>query len=344
MRPIEVTALTAGEFDPSRRFRVCQFVDGLRTRGIDVTELHPFFSKYAAAPIAQLGFIWTAGKILARVPGVAAARGADITWLQRELIPGRFTLERYAGRRILLDIDDAVWMDRRGEKAIEQVAKHSAGVIAGNNFLGDFFRRRGIRVWIVPTSVDTSRWKPLPANDRATWTIGWMGTASNLQYLGSIEEPIAEFLRRHNDAELLVVSDRAPAFNQIPEHRWRFERWSPAREVEQVQQMNVGLMPLAATDWERGKCGLKMLTYMAAGAPTIATPVGISEEIMARSTVGVLARTDRDWYEALETLYQDRALAIQLGQAGRQLVEAEYSVKHNVDKLANIFHQVANEL
>lgn len=343
MQPIEVTALTAGEFDPSRRFRICQFVDGLKMRGIDVTELHPFFSKYAAAPVAQLGFIWTAGKIFARMPGVAAARNADITWLQRELIPGRFTLERYAGRRILLDVDDAVWMDRRGEEAIEQVARHSSGVIAGNNFLGDFFRRRGLRVWIVPTSVDTNRWKPSPVSKRVKWTIGWSGTASNLKYLYSIEEPLRHFLDSHRDAELLVVSERAPAFSQIRAGRWRFERWSPDREVELVQQMDVGLMPLASTDWERGKCGLKMLTYMAVGVPTIASPVGVSENIIRQSTVGFLAPSNNDWCQALETLHSDRALGKRLGECGRQLVEAEYSVSHNVDKLAEIFRLVANE-
>jgi len=343
VQPIEVTALTAGEFDPSRRFRICQFVDGLKTRGIDVTELHPFFSKYAAAPIAQLGFIWTAGKIFARMPGVAAARNADITWLQRELIPGRFTLERYAGRRILLDIDDAVWMDRRGEEAIEQVARHSSGVIAGNDFLGDFFRQRGLRVWIVPTSVDTNRWRPSPVRAHAKWTLGWSGTASNLKYLYSIEEPLADFLDSHGDAELLVVSESKPTFKQIPAGRWRFERWSPEREVELVQQMDVGLMPLASTDWERGKCGLKMLTYMAVGVPTIASPVGISEDIIRDSRVGFLARSSHQWYQALETLHQDRALATRLGKSGRQLVEAEYSVTRNVDKLADIFRQVAHE-
>ena len=343
MQPIEVTALTAGEFDPSRRFRICQFVDGLKKRGIDVTELHPFFSKYAAAPIAQLGFIWTAGKIFARMPGVAAARSADITWLQRELIPGRFTLERYAGRRILLDIDDAVWMDRRGEEAIEQIAKHSSGVIAGNNFLGDFFRQRGLRVWIVPTSVDTERWKPSSTRAHDKWTIGWSGTTSNLNYLYSIEEPLSDFLASHQDAELLVVSDSVPTFNHIPAGRWRFEPWSPDREVDFVQQMDVGLMPLAFTDWERGKCGLKMLTYMAVGLPTVASPVGISEDIIRQSTVGLLASSNHDWYQALETLHRHSALGRRMGESGRQLVEAEYSVSHNVDKLAEIFRQVAHE-
>jgi glycosyltransferase involved in cell wall biosynthesis len=86
-----------------------------------------------------------------------------------------------------------------------------------------------------------------------------------------------------------------------------------------------------------------MLTYMAVGVPTIASSVGTSEDIMRQSTVGFPARSSHDWYQALETLHHDRALGTRLGKCGRQLVEAEYSVTHNVDKLAEIFRLVANE-
>ncbi|MCA1636186.1 MAG: glycosyltransferase [Acidobacteria bacterium] len=344
-RQITVTALTAGRYDPSRRFRVCQFVAQLARRGIGVTEYHPAFSKYTAAPVAQLGILWTAAKILARVPGLAAARVSDITWLQRELIPGRSTLERFAGRKLLFDVDDAVWMGQHG-RDIERIVERSRGVIAGNEFLADYFRGLGARVWVVPTCVDTQKWRPAASDDgseRAEWTVGWSGTASNLKYLYAIEEPLAEFLDGRPQARLLVVSDAAPRFTKIPRPRWQFERWSPASEVRQVRQMDVGLMPLAATDWERGKCGLKMLTYMAVGAPTVVSPVGTCDEIMRQSEVGIAAATASDWYDALGRLFDDRALAARLGAAGRRLVEAQYSVRRHAVTLAGIFRQVADE-
>jgi glycosyltransferase involved in cell wall biosynthesis len=343
VRNIKVTALTAGRDDPSRRFRVAQFIAPLAQLGIDVAEYHPFFSKYTPAPVPQLGFVWTAGKILARVPGVASARFADLTWLQRELVPGRLTLENFAGRKLLFDVDDAVWIRQRGGDAVERIVERSRGVIAGNEFLADYFRRRGARVWIVPTCVDTAKWKPATEKARAEWTIGWSGTASNLKYLATIEGPLAEFLDCHPDARLLVVSDREPSFSRIPRSRWRFERWSAANEVRQAQQLDVGLMPLAATDWERGKCGLKMLTYMAVGAPAIASPVGVCDEIMRQANIGIAATTNDDWYKALVCLYEDHALAARLGAAGRQLVDACYSVDRHTEALAKVFRQVAEE-
>lgn len=343
MRKIKVAALTAGRHDPSRRFRVCQFVGPLASHGVEVTDHHPLVNKYAGAPVARLGFAWTAAKALARVPGVAAARRADVTWLQRELIPGRLTLERLAGRRLVFDVDDAVWTGQRGDD-IERLAALARGVIAGNEFLADYFRPRARRVWVVPTCVDTGRWRPAARDGvRDGWVVGWSGTASNLKYLYAVEEALAAFLRDRPDARLLVVSDAEPRLSKIPRGRWRFERWSPAEEVRQVQRMDAGLMPLAATEWERGKCGCKLLTYMSVAVPSVATPVGAGAEIMGRGEVALAATTPGDWYNALARLYEDRALAARLGAAGRRLVEEHYSVARHAGTLAGIFRQVAEE-
>jgi glycosyltransferase involved in cell wall biosynthesis len=334
--------LTASRHDPSRRFRVSQFVAPLARQGIDLVDYYPRIGKYTPAPVPQLGFVWTAGKLLARLPGVAAGRASDITLLQRELVPGRRTFEKLTGRRLLFDVDDAVWLGQHSD-AIEHIVDGCRGVIAGNEFLADYFRRLGARVWVVPTSVDTDVWKPAPKREGAEWVVGWSGTWSNLQYLYALEEPLADFLTRRTDARLLVVSDREPRFEKIPDECWRFERWSPEQEVRQVQQMDAGLMPLAATDWERGKCGCKMLTYMAVGAATIASPVGVGGEILRQGEVGCAAVTKDDWYNALVRLFDDRELTARLGAAGRALLEERYSVRRNAAALAEIFRQVAGE-
>lgn len=341
MHRLRVTALTAGRDDPSRRFRVSQFIAPLARRGIDLTDYYPRIGKYTPAPFAQLGYVWTAGKLLARLPGVVAGRRGDITLLQRELIPGRRTLEKFAGR-LLFDVDDAVWLTQHAN-SIDRLAGDSRGVIAGNEFLANYFRGLGARVWVVPTSVDAEVWTPAPKRERDEWVVGWSGTASNLKYLYALEEPLADFLTRHRDAKLLVVSDREPRFEKLPRHCWRFERWSPAEEVRQVQRMDIGLMPLAATDWERGKCGCKMLTYMAVGAATIASPVGVGGDILRQGEVGCAAVTNVDWYNALGRLYADRELASKMGATGRALLEERYSVHQNAAALADIFRQVADE-
>jgi glycosyltransferase involved in cell wall biosynthesis len=332
---LKVTALTLGKNDPSSRFRVRQFINPLHQSGIRVAEHYLPLAPYKLARIAPLGLI-------ARLPGVVASRAADITWLRRELITGKTTVERFAGGKRLFDVDDAIWLTGAPSFS-ERIVNHCDGVIAGNRFLAQHYERVGARVWIVPTSIDTNEWRPQTTRrESEEWTIGWIGTWSNAKYLRLVEQPLADFLAEHSDARLLIVCDRKPAFTRIPTNRWHFSRWSPDREIRLVQEMDVGLMPLEDTEWSRGKCGFKMLSYMAVGLPVVVSPYGANEEILSHGDVGFAARTPSDWYEALQRLYEDREMASRMGKAGRGVVEERYSVERNVKLLAHIFHEVAN--
>ncbi|MEA2173502.1 MAG: hypothetical protein QOD00_1094 [Blastocatellia bacterium] len=332
---IKVTALTSSRNDPSTRFRVRQFISPLRELGIDVSEHYPLISKYRTERLPLL-------TMLTRVPGMLAARFSDITWLGRELVSGRRTLEFFAGKKRLFDVDDAIWLVYPHAFS-EEIAQRCDGVIAGNNFLAEHYRERGARrVWVVPTSVDTDIWRPAPKREKKDWTIGWTGTWSNLKYLYAVEEPLADFLVQHTDARLLIVCDRRPRFERIPLDRWEYVAWSPQTEVGPVQLMDAGLMPLADTEWARGKCAFKMLSYMASGVPVVASPVGVNQEIFQKAPVGFPAVTREDWHASLLKLYKDREAATVMGQQGRKIVEQYYSVKNSAIMLAKIFQEVAD--
>ena len=108
-----------------------------------------------------------------------------------------------------------------------------------------------------------------------------------------------------------------------------------------VREMDVGLMPLEDSDIAHGKCGFKMLSYMAVGLPVVVTPVGANTEILAHDELGFAASTPGDWYQALKCLYADRELGARMGSTGRRVAEEHYSVKSNVVKLVEIFREVA---
>src|SRR4028119_290829 len=177
---IKVTALTSGKHWPSSRFRIRQFIEPLSRLGVRVGEHSPypqFFNKYAGAPISGLGPVWTGGKMLARLPGLIASHSSHITWFERELVPAKFTLERFAGARRLFDVDDTIWL-ANNRPFSEEIVSRCYGVIAGSRFLANHYEKQGARVWIVPTSVDTMLWRPPEKPKSAEWTIGWTGTAS----------------------------------------------------------------------------------------------------------------------------------------------------------------------
>ena len=334
---IRVAALTSGKNVPSSRFRVRQFIQPLSNLGIQVTEYPLRVTKYTPVGLGHFG---NAVKSFARLPGLRASRASDITWLERELVPARSTLERFAGNKQVFDVDDAIWLNGDSNFS-EEIARRSVGVIAGNQFLADHYKSVAARVWVVPTSIDTERWKPLPKKENDAWIIGWIGTSSNLKYLHDIEGPLADFLTQHPGTRLRIVSDKRPSFKRIPSGSWSFAYWSGDNEVRHVQEMDVGLMPLPDTEWARGKCAFKMIAYMATGIAVVVSPTGVNAEILQQANVGIPAATDNEWFDALERLYYEREYASTLGQAGRKLVESSYSVSKNAPLLAEIFQEVA---
>lgn len=336
---IRVAALTSGWNVPSSRFRVRQFLEPLRRIGIDVTEHTLAIDKYGTRPGRFGAHALTARKILGRLEGVRASRAADVTWLERELVPGRLTLEGLTKRPRVFDVDDALWLN--GVPGFsERIVRLCDGVIAGNEFLATHYRETGIRVWMIPTSIDTEIWSPGPTRLMDSFTIGWIGTSSNLPFLRAIADPLAEFLRRHPEARLLVVSDREPEPMGLSDGRSIWRPWSAEAEVTLVRQMDVGLMPLPDTEWARGKCSCKMLSYMAVGIPVVVSPVGTNAELLMKGSLGLPASTEHDWVAALETLRADPGAARRMGTEGRRIVEQHFSLEAATDKIASVFREI----
>ena len=332
---IKVTALTASKVDPSSRFRIRQFIEPLKNLGIHVHEHRSLINRYRIEPLPMLA-------MALRIPGLLASRLSDVTWLGRELVSGRSTFERFAGKKRVFDVDDAIWLPYKTDFSA-QIARQCKGVIAGNRFLAEHYELAGAKVWLVPTSVDTKVWMPADRQAGQPWTIGWIGSWSNLKFLYDIEGPLAQFLNEHSETRLLIVCDRRPSFEKIPDDKWLFQQWSAENEIRMVQQMDVGLMPLDDSELSRGKCGFKMLSYMSVGLPVIVTPVGVNQEILAYDEVGFPATSINDWYKALERLFTEDELGPRLGNSGRRVVEEHYSVTANAPKLAEIFREVVSE-
>src|SRR6266542_6639516 len=143
---------------------------------------------------------------------------------------------------------------------------------------------------------------------------------STVKYLSLIGDVIVDFCRAKK-ARLIVVGAREAALEGV---RAEFRPWSEATEVEDILSFDVGIMPLPDEPWERGKCGYKLIQYMACSRAAIASPVGVNSQLVQTGVNGFLARSDTDWRSALDTLWATPELRARLGRAGRQKVEAEY--------------------
>ena len=330
-REIRVAALGGGHNDPSCRFRQRQYFQALRALGIRVTEYLPGMDKYK-------GRSWRNGA-LARAPSVLASRFYDAVWLNRELVAGRETLERYAGSRIAFDVDDAIWL--QGDPGFAaSIARKSAVVIAGNQAIASYFAPYARRIEAIPTTVDTDRWSPAPARSPNEFIVGWSGTWWNLQFLYEIEDELAAFLSATPDTKLLVVCDREPELRRIPSGRLLYRKWSQDDEVDAVRAMDISIMPLADTEWTRAKCGLKMLCAMSTGVPVVASPVGVVREILDGPCAGWVAKAG-EWAVLLARLHANPNLRAKMGSAGRERIVERYSMAKHAETLARIFRELS---
>ena len=324
----------------SARFRVRSYLPYLAEAGVAMTEVPARSGQYPPAETWRRPF-WLGCRLIEALANAPRSHRYDLVLFQRELLSTFVTAEPFYGRPRVLDVDDAIWLHRRGSFAL-RLARHCDAVICGNRFLADYFSTSRRTIHVLPPGVAPPRFVPEKPLVAGRPIIGWSGSSPNLARLEEIDTGLATVLKRHPGARLRVICDRKPKFHRVPAELVDWATWSPEIEVSALQDLTVGLMPLADTEWSRGKCAFKMLTYMACGIPVVVSPVGMNAEILGKADVGFGARALDDWVGAIDTLLKDPSLRARMGQNGRELVESSYSVHALAPRFAAILKEIAS--
>jgi hypothetical protein len=169
------------------------------------------------------------------------------------------------------------------------------------------------------------------------FTIGWIGSSLTSAYL----EPLRPALRALLDMmplRIVLIGAASDALAGLPVQR---VSWSLDSEAAELARLDLGIMPLPDLPWERGKCGYKLVQYMASSLPVVASPVGANGDIVVRNETGFLAETPADWLAALTRLAQDPALRHRMGAAGRRRAERHYSLQARARELIEMLYNVA---
>jgi glycosyltransferase involved in cell wall biosynthesis len=356
LRPISVCALMPypPNTAPSQRFRLEQWRPRLTEKAISV-DLLPF------ADDALMGVLHRPGRLLRKVAGLlralcrrvaqlgtARSRDHDVVYIHRALfLLGPPVLERAISllrKPVIFDFDDAIflphtsranrrfgWLKFPGKTA--EICRLSTQVVVGNAWLAEFARQRNPRVVVIPSSVDTRRYRPARSKQRSTpFIVGWTGSSTSQTYLEQFA-PVLARLRERCEFELRVVSDRPPNITALP-FVWR--PWSVESELDEIARFDVGIMPMPDAPWARGKCSLKALQTMAMGLPTVCSAVGSNREVIQHGDNGLLAASEEDWLDHLQNLAEDPVLRMRLGAAARRSVEQGYSLETCADRFAQV--------
>jgi glycosyltransferase involved in cell wall biosynthesis len=220
-----------------------------------------------------------------------------------------------------------------GRRWIDEIVAACSYTIAGSRHLAEQIGAPD-RTLVIPTVVDTKRYAPRPPPE-GPFTIGWTGIAHNLQELEPLV-PVLEQVLRRTSGRLLLVAERfsAPWLRRLPVET---VPWSPEAELDALSRMHVGLMPLADSEFNRGKCAFKLIQYMARGIPAVASPVGANQEVVRHGLDGFLANTPGEWLEALQTLHSEPDAAREMGRAARSRIESAYSVQAVIGRYVELF-------
>lgn len=338
---------------PGQRFRIEQWEPHLKPHAIEIV-YSPFASPELCALLPRRGHVVskTLGVLRAVAGRLRESRRVgefDLLYVFREgALLGPALAERIAARRgvpVVFDFDDAVWVRYvspsnsvlsylRFPGKTATLCRLSRHVMAGNHYLEQYARRFNTGVSVVPTTIDTDKYRLRPRRSGSRPVIGWTGSFSTVQYL-RIVKPAVERLRRRYDFRFVVIGGSGFGAEgvEVEQRPWRAES-----EVEDLSDLDIGIMPLPDAEWERGKCGLKLLQYMALGIPAVASPVGANTKIIEHERNGLLVTSESDWEAELARLLADTALASRLGAAGRATVEARYSAQTQAPRVASIFH------
>ena len=340
----------------SSRLRTLQYATRLEQAGFAVTVDSLFGDGYLQSLYSGRRCKRTILRsLLSRWGRCRTARDADVIWLEKEALPWLpWGVERLAlprGVPIVSDFDDAIFHNydlhesplvRRvlGEK-IDRVMAHSALVTAGNSYLAERARRAGARrIEIVPSVVDAEAYQPAPARETdSTPRIGWIGTPQTWARYGEPRLAFFQEIARSQGLRFHLVGARLDA---VSDGLFDFVPWSEAGEIAAIQDMDIGIMPLDCSPWEQGKCGYKLIQYMACGLPVVASPVGANTEIVTHGETGFMASSEAEWRDALVTLAEDPDLRRKMGKAGRQRVLENYSIQAQGDRVADFLAEVVN--
>lgn len=337
---IRVAAFTGGVNVPSARFRVRQYISVLRGMGITIDEFPSSLGTYPPHSKA-IRPLWMAGTLGARLPDIARSYRYDLTFFQREILSTLVTLEGFTKRPRVLDVDDAIFLHRKGRVA-RQLARLCDLIICGNDYLAENFARWNSNIAIIPTAVDTRRYMPKQDSQvEKQPIIGWIGTSANFKFLYRIEPALFEVFRQWPKSKFRIIADSEPIFREIPKDSIEFLRWSRENEVEGIQGMTIGIMPLDNSDWGKGKCSFKMLSYMACGLPVVVSPVGMNIEVLSLGKIGIGPSTQKVWTEALIELLSNEEKRKKMGRLGRRIVQEHFSIDVIAPKLAGCLREIA---
>jgi glycosyltransferase involved in cell wall biosynthesis len=346
---------------PSQRFRFEQYLPFLEKEGYEF-DYSWLIDKDDDVIFYQPGNMMNKARIfikswMKRLMDVLKAGNYDIVFVHREaFMTGSVLFEKIihkSGAKLIFDFDDAIWHYdvsdankklgwlKRPSKT-KDIIKLSDAVIAGNSYLADFARQFNKNVTVIPTTIDTAYHKPHLLKDwnPETVCIGWTGSLTTIKHFRTIEPVLKRIKDKYKTRVRFKLLGDPTYFN--PEIELQGLKWNLETEVEDLSDIDIGIMPLPDDEWAKGKCGFKGLQYMGMELPAVMSPVGMNMEIIQHGVNGFLAADESEWEQVLSMLIENPGRRREIGIQARKDIQVRYSVDAQWPVYKKLFDNLIN--
>ena len=339
---------------PSQRFRVELYESVLQESGIKY-KIAPFWGKDTWKVLFRpgyrlqkvMGILWGFTR---RWAHLFQALSYDYIFIHREATPVgppvfEWMLTKLIRKRVIYDFDDAIWIPNvsKANRAaarlkcpwkFSSICRWAYKLTPGNEYLRTHAIRFNHQAVLLPTCVDiVYKHNQIKQHTESKPVVGWTGSHSTLFYLDKIT-PIIAALQAKHDFTFLVIADKKP---DLDLKDWTFVPWNEATEIKDLLSMDIGIMPLEPDAWSEGKCGFKLIQYLACGIPAVADPIGVNKEIIEHNRNGFLCYSAADWESSLTALLLDHELRARFGKRGREHIVTRYSIQSQKQKFLSLF-------
>ncbi|MBU2541461.1 MAG: glycosyltransferase family 4 protein [Candidatus Omnitrophica bacterium] len=340
---------------PGQRFRFEQYLAYLSQKGIDYRICNFVSLNFHKILYKEGNFLkkclYSLSGFFFRIFNIIQSLGYDLIFIYREVTPlGPPIFEKilyYFRRRIIYDFDDAIYLPSSSNvnrlikflkfpRKTRTIIKLSSLVLVGNRNLQSYSLQFNREVAILPTVIDTEAYKLIKKQKKEKICVGWSGSLTTIVHLSLMKEVLKKLYAKFG----IIIKVIGSKDFKIEGINIQAQDWRLDSEIEDLSQIDIGLMPLPDDEWGRGKCGLKALQYMALGIPPVCSPVGVNSEIIEDGVNGFLCNDEHEWIERISLLIEDSKLRLNMGLAARRVVEERYSVKNNAPKFLKILEGV----
>lgn len=346
-RPLKILFLAAGPaILPSSRTRVYNYLGYLKRAGIGYKVIR-YTTKRQSRESLGLAYFGGLDRLFFKLYNLSGifrlifwAGRFDVVFIQKILLPKAiFSFIRRLNRNIIFDFDDAIYIVKESIARLNHTLSLSRCVIAENRYNEEYVKQFNRNTLLLATAVDAERYCPGgKINADGKVVIGWIGTPRATDYLRPLYGVFKRLSQKHPELAIQLVGASEIKIEGVP---LAVKDWRCDAEAEMLQGFNIGIMPQYDTELARGRGVYKLLLYMAVGIPCVASPVGITEEVVEDGVTGFLAETEGQWFDRLSLLIEDRGLRERMGRAGRLKLERLYSYGVAAPRLIGLLEQVS---